>query len=207
MTTHGTPELHPGRMQPAHVRRAGRGGAALLGGALWSTAVVVHAGRPRGCVAAECASRPMRDSGGLEGVLALCSALLIVTALVGLVRDARRTRSLDRAGETGVRLGVAGLGVLVAAGLAQAVFFGGSFGWMPYLVLPGMAAVAAGFLLVGFALVRAREVPGWCGALLVLGSVAALGSNEQTAAVLLLLPVGVAWMAVGCAVLAKGSSD
>jgi hypothetical protein len=70
-----------------------------------------------------------------------------------------------------------------------------------------MAAVAAGFLLAGIALVRAREVPGWCGVLLVLGSVAALGANEQTAAVLLLLPVGVAWMAVGCAVLARGAAD
>lgn len=206
MTTHGTPQVPASRLR-RHLRPVGSGSAALLGGVLWSTAVVVHAVRPRGCVAAECATRPMRDSGGLEGVLALCSAVLIATALTGLVRHARRARSLDRSGEAGVRLGVAGLGVLVAAGLVQAVLFDGSFEWMPYLVLPGMAAVAAGFLLAGVALVRAREVPGWCGVLLVLGSVAALGSNEQTAAVLLLLPVGLAWMAVGCAVLARSASD
>jgi hypothetical protein len=206
MSTQGTSQGHTGRSR-RQVRWAGRGSAALLGGALWCTAVVVHAGRPRGCVATECATRPMRDSGVSEGVLAIFSAVLIVTALVGLVRRARRTRSLDRAGEAGVRLGVAGLGLLVAAGLTQAVLFDGSFGAMPYLVLPGMAAVAAGFLLAGIALVRAREVPGWCGVLLVLGSVAALGANEQTAAVLLLLPVGVAWMAVGCAVLARGAAD
>ena len=205
--THGTPGPSTTRMQPAHAGRAGRGGAALLGGALWSTAVLVHAGRPRGCVAEECAGRPMRDSGTLEGLLALCSAVLIVTALVGLVRHARRTRSLGRSGEAGVRLGVAGLAVLVAAGLTQAVLLDGDFRWMPYAVLPGMAAVAAGFLLVGIALVRSREVPGWCGVLLVAGSVTMLASNEQTTAVLLLLPFGVAWIAVGCAVLARGSSE
>jgi hypothetical protein len=219
--THGTFNAHPRSRQvdqpsaadsgagtrstPARPARTS-GAAAVLGGALWVACVVVHSLRPRGCVAAECAIRPMRDSGALEAGLALCAALLLMAALAGLLRHTRRTHALGRHGETGVRVGGAGLGLLLAAGITQSVV-GPSFRWMPYLVAPGMLAVAMGFLLVGVALLRARVVPGWVGALLVLGSVATLGSNEQTSLVLLLVPVGVAWMAVGYALWSRGTAD
>jgi hypothetical protein len=149
----------------------------------------------------------MRDSGLPEGLLALLAALLIVAALAGLVRHGSRTRSLGRSASTGARLGVTGLGVLAVAGLAQAFVFDQSFSAMPYLVLSGMAAVASGVVLVGVALIRTRLLPGWTGALLVLGALAMLGSNEQTALVLLLVPFGVAWMAVGYALWTRGTAD
>ena len=43
--------------------------AAMLGGALWIIGNVVHASKPRGCIAEECALRPMRETGTLEGIM------------------------------------------------------------------------------------------------------------------------------------------
>ena len=62
----------------------------MLGGTLWTIATVAHASKPRGCIAAECASRPMRESGALDGILTLLSVLLFAAGLVALVRSAGR---------------------------------------------------------------------------------------------------------------------
>ena len=48
----------------------------MVGGALWTIGNVVHAFRPRGCIAEECALRPMRETGVLEGILMFLSLLL-----------------------------------------------------------------------------------------------------------------------------------
>lgn len=173
--------------------------AAMLGGVLWMVGTVLHALEPRGCVGAECATRPMRDSSALVAVLAVCAAVLIMVGVAGLVRLAQDSGRLGRSGRVGVRVGVAGLAILLTAGLAQPVLFGRDFELMPYFVLPGMSAVVIGFLLVGIAIVRAGVLPRWAGVLLVLGSLALVGSNEQTGLVLLMLPFGLAWAAAGYA--------
>ncbi len=46
-------------------------------------------------------------------------------------------------------------------------------------------------------ILRSKVLPRWTVALLVVGTLAMLGFNEQTAAALLAIPLGIAWMAVG----------
>lgn len=181
------------------------GAAAISGGALLVAGTVIHALEPRGCVGAECASRPMRESGALEGVLVLVGALLVLAGVTGLVLLSRDTGRFGRAGRTGVQVGVAGLVVLLMAGLAQGLVFGVDFALMPYLVWPAMLAVVVGFALLGIEVMRARVLPGWAGALLILGSLGLTAANEQTSLVLLAIPFAVAWMAVGYVLWSRGS--
>lgn len=203
----GTPADRPERFErdghaEGHARSTmsrASGVAAILGGALWMVGTVLHALEPRGCVGADCATRPMRDSSALVAVLAVCAAVLIMVGVAGLVRLAQDSGRLGRSGRLGVRVGVAGLVALLTVGMAQPVLFGGNFHLMPYFVLPGMGAVVVGFLLVGIAIVRAGVLPRWAGVLLVLGSLALVGANEQTELVLLMLPFGLAWAAAGYA--------
>jgi hypothetical protein len=168
--------------------------AAMLGGTLWTIATVAHASKPRGCIAAECASRPMRESGALDGILTLLSVLLFAAGLVALVRSAGR---FGRTGKAGAVIGAGGAAVLVIATLIQAIFFGGDFPLMPYFVVPGLLAAVVGFLLAGIAILRSGVLPRWGAVLVIVGALAMLGANEQTARVLLMLPFGVAWVAVG----------
>lgn len=203
----GTPSDRPDSFErDGHAVGRGRspmihasGVAALLGGVLWMVGTVLHALEPRGCVGAECATRPMRDSSALVAVLAVGAAVLIMVGVAGLVRLAQDSGRLGRSGRVGVRVGVAGLVALLTVGMVQLVLFGGDFQLMPYFVLPGMGAVVVGFLLVGIAIVRAGVLPRWAGVLLVLGSLALVGANEQTELVLLMLPFGLAWAAAGYA--------
>ncbi len=87
--------------------------------------------------------------------------------------------------------------MLVISGLIQALFFGGDFPLMPYFVIPGVLALIVGFVLVGIAILRAGVLPRWVAVLIIVGALAMLGANEQTARVLLMIPFGVAWVAVG----------
>ncbi len=87
--------------------------------------------------------------------------------------------------------------MLVISGLIQALFFGGDFPLMPYFVVPGLLALVVGFVLVGIAILSAGVLPRWVAVLIIVGALAMLGANEQTARVLLMIPFGVAWVAVG----------
>ncbi len=171
--------------------------AAMLGGTLWTIATVVHASKPRGCIAAECASRPMRESGPLVGILTLLSVLLFAAGAVGLVALMRSGGRFGRGGNAGVVLGVVGAALMVIATLVQALFFGGDFPLMPYFVVPGLLALVIGFLLAGIAILRSGVLPRWVAVLVIVGALAMLVANEQTARVLLMIPFGVAWVAVG----------
>jgi hypothetical protein len=44
---------------------------------------------------------------------------------------------------------------------------------------------------------RSQVLPRWASAMLIVGAVAMIGFNEQTSAVLLAIPLGLAWVAVG----------
>ena len=168
----------------------------MLGGTLWSIATVVHASKPRGCIAAECATRPMRESDALDSILTLLSVLLFAVGagLVALVRSAGR---FGRTGNAGAVIGAGGAAVLVIATLIQAIFFGGDLPLMPYFVVPGLLAAVVGFLLASIAILRSGVLPRWVAVLVMVGALAMLGANEQTARVLLMIPFGVAWVAVG----------
>jgi hypothetical protein len=173
------------------------GTISAVGGLVWVVGNVRHALKPRGCVADECLTMPMRGSSTLDGVLQVGSMLLLLVALTGLTVLMRRAQRFGAAARAGVSLGVAGLVLLLTAGMVQAVFFGGDFRLMPYFVIPGLLAVVSGFVLVGVAVLRAGVLPRWCGVLLVLGALGMLLGNEQTSGVLLFIPFGVAWLAVG----------
>ena len=171
--------------------------AAILGGALWIIGAVIHASKPRGCIAEECAFRPMRESGALDGILTLLSLLLFAVAVTGLVMLARSAGRFGKTGKTGDALAAAGVALLVIVSLIQSVFFGGDFLLMPYFVIPGLLAMVVGLVLLGVAILRSRVLPRWTAALLIIGALAMLGVNEQTSRVLLTIPFGVAWIAVG----------
>ncbi len=171
--------------------------AAMVGGALWIVGTVIHASKPRGCIAEECAFRPMRESGALDGGLMLVSLLLFVAGAAGLVVLTRSIGRFGRMGRTGSIIGALGAALLVTSGLVQNIFFGGDFPLMPYFVIPGALALIAGVLLLGVAVLRAGVLPRWVAVLIIVGALLMLGANEQTARVLLTIPFGLAWVAVG----------
>ena len=173
--------------------------AAMLGGTLWVIGTLIHASKPRGCIVEECAIRPMRESGVLDGTLMLLSLLLFAAGAVGLLTLVRHSGRLGKAGRMGFLIGAVGGALLVSAGLIQAIFFGGDFPLMPYFVVPGVLALIVGFLLAGFAILRAGVLPRWVAVLIIVGALAMLGFNEQTALALMAIPFGVAWVAVGYA--------
>lgn len=164
---------------------------------MWIIGAVIHASKPRGCVAEECAFRDMRESGALDGILMLLSLLLFAVAVTGLVMLARRSGRFGKIGKAGVVIGAAGVALLLSASLIQSILFGGNFLLMPYFVIPGLLAMVVGLVLLGVAILRSRVLPRWAAALLIIGALAMLASNEQTARVLLVIPLGVAWVAVG----------
>jgi hypothetical protein len=173
----------------------------VLGGVLWIAGAVLTALKPEGCIGDACAlpGRSMRQSGALEAALSLAAVLLIAVGAVGVVLRARESGRLGTAGRIGLVLGLAGAALLLTGGLAQALLFGGDFAYMPLVVLPGVAALVVGFLLLGVAVLRAGVVPRWAGVLLVVGALALLGFNDQNAQVLLAIPFGLAWIAIGTA--------
>ena len=171
--------------------------AAMLGGTLWVLGNVIHAFKPRGCIAEECAVRPMRETSALEGILMLLSLVLFVAGAAGLVVLARRMERFGKLGNAGVVIGAFGAAVLVLAGLIQAVFFGGDFPLMPGFVIPGVLALIAGFVLLGIAILRSGVMPQWAALLFIVGALAMLGFNEQTWRTLMAIPFGVAWLVVG----------
>ena len=70
---------------------------------------------------------------------------------------------------------------------------------MPAVVIPGGLALVLGFLLVAIATLRTGALPRWASALLVGGTLALVGFNDQNAQALLAIPFGLAWLGVGYA--------
>jgi hypothetical protein len=139
----------------------------------------------------------MREGGPLDAVLFLLAVLFLAVGVAGLVIRARNAGRFGRLGSIGLIASGVGVAVLIISSLVQAVFFGGDFPLMPYFVIPGGLAVVVGFLLLGIAILRARVLPRWAAVLLVVGSLAMLGCNDQNAQVLMAIPFGVGWVVVG----------
>lgn len=173
--------------------------AGTIGGVLWVISTVMHASRPVGCVAEECARRTMRESSAVEGVLNLAALLLFSVTAAGLIGLVRRTGRFGTTGRLGTVLTAAGALVLVLAGLVQALVFDGDFPLMPYFVVPAVAASIIGVVVLAVTVLRSGVLPRWAGGSLVVGAVLMVGFNEQTSAAWLALPFGVAWIAVGYA--------
>lgn len=185
------------------VRAAGAGG--MAGGLLWIISTVMHALRPVGCVADECARRPMRESSVAEGVMNLVALLLFAFAAGALLILVRRAGRFGTAGKAGAAFASCGVLVLVLASLIQALVFDGDFLLMPYFVIPGVAAFVIGFALLAVAVLRSGVLPRWTAWTLLAGTVTMLGSNEQTERAWLAIPFGLAWIAVGYALYREAS--
>jgi len=169
----------------------------MLGGVLLTVHTVGAASMPRGCIGdAECAIRPMRETGVFE-IFFLLALPLILVGMTGLALRARRTGRFGALGWAGVISVSSGAVMLIIAIVAQTVFFGNDFSLMPFFVISGAFALLAGFSLVGISVLRAGVLPRWVSALLVASTIAMFGFNQENARVLIGIPFAVAWMAVG----------
>ena len=65
------------------------------------------------------------------------------------------------------------------------------------MVIPAGLALVVGFVLIGVAILRSGVLPRWAAGLLIVGTLALLGMNEQNTQVLMAIPFGVAWAVIG----------
>ena len=170
--------------------------SAMLGGALFVVSAVVIASMPRGCIGDECASRPMRETGAAGALLTL-ALLLVVIGAAGLVIRARDAGRFGILAKTGIVVAALGAALPVVGSLVQGILFEGAYPYMPYFVIPGVLALVIGFVLVGISVLRAGVLPRWAAVLLIVGTLAMLGFNDQNALALLAISNGIGWVAVG----------
>ncbi len=177
----------------------------MLGGALWAAWAIVHALQPMGCVADECdlPGRSLREGSPLGSALQIAAVLALVAGVFGLVRHVRALGRFGRIGRVGLVVSGTGVVTVIIASLVQSIFFNNDFWAMPYFVIPAALALVIGCVLLGVAILRSGVLPRWAAALVIIGALALLGMNEQNTQVLLAIPFGVAWVAVGY-VLPKG---
>jgi hypothetical protein len=172
--------------------------AALLGGTSVMVYSVITASMPRGCIGdVECASRQMRDTGSVDAFLML-GFLLVAAGAVGLVFRLREARRLGWLGRASVIFGAIGFALAVLAAITAAMT-GGMSPLMPYFVVPGLLAIIVGFLLLAIAVLLARVLSLPTALVLIASLLAMFGFNDQNWRVLLAVPFGVAWVAVGYA--------
>lgn len=168
----------------------------MLGGVLWAAWAVLVAGKPEGCVGAAC-DLPGRSPRGYSDLVPLLgvAVLLIGVGVIGMVMRARSRGHFGQLGRWGLGISVTGGVLLVTSTLVQSLFFAGDFPLMPVFVIPGVLALAIGFLC--FAIATLRVIPRWAGIPLVVGALALLGVNDQNARILFAVPFGVGWIVVG----------
>jgi hypothetical protein len=170
---------------------------AVGGGICWIAAWIYHSTLPRGCVGDACG--PMRGDTPLGVTLQIVAAIMILVAGIGLLIHIQRRGRLGRLGVAGVSCCVVGVALLGSAGLVPATIFGPDIDAIPFFVIPGVALAAVGFVLVAVVVIRSRVLPRWAGYSLLIGAGMLLLANEQTEAVLLAVPFGIAWILVGAA--------
>lgn len=169
----------------------------MLGGVLWVLAALVHSLEPTGCIGLECDTRAMRNTTGIVALASFAALVLILVGIAGLMLLARRSGRHTKLASTGLILVAIGLVTLLSGGLIQALFFSGDFPGMPYIVIPALLGLVAGLLLIGIFILRSDVLPRWLGISFMVSSVALVVANEQTLAVLLFIPFGLAMVAAG----------
>ena len=188
----------PDLARPASALYLVAGSAALFGGTLLALAAVIHSSEPVGCIGTEeCAIRPMREMSTLVAILGTVSLILIAVGLAALAALSYRAggnRVLARVGSTTLTVGVTWLFVGV---LVQAVFFDGDLPWMPLFVGPGVIGVLAGVALIATSVLSSGLLPAWLSILVTASAVAALAFNEQSNAVLFIVPLALTVAATG----------
>ena len=167
--------------------------AAMLGGILWIVSALITVSKPRGCIGLECEVSAMRDTSDVTPFL-LLALLLTAVGLAGVAILARNTGRFGQLVKAGVALYVVGFGLFVLGTVLTAI---SEVFWV--LMLPAGLALIVGLVLTGIAVFRTGVLPRWVAVLLVIGTLAMLGFNDQTAEALMAIPFGVAWLAVGYA--------
>ena len=165
----------------------------MLAGVLWIVPAIITAFKPRGCIGPECDTMAMRDTSDVD-LLLLLALLLSAIGLVGMFIRAQNTGRLDRWGQIGLVLCATGVALLVLGMVL------GAISEVLWVLAPlGGLALVIGLALVGIAALRMGALPRWAAMLLVVGSLGMLGFNEQNAQVLMAIPFGIGWVAVGYA--------
>ncbi|MFX1818443.1 hypothetical protein PV768_01480 [Pseudarthrobacter sp. CC4] len=173
------------------------GAAAMLGGALAALAAFLHNLQPIGCVGMDCPTGALRSATGIVSVAGSAACLLILVGIAGMTLLARRSGQRRKLATAGLITAAAGFVLLFAGEIVQSAFFAGDFPVMPFFVIPGLLAVIAGLLMIGVLILRSGIFPRWLGILFLVSTVALLAANEQTPAVLLAIPFGLAMMTAG----------
>lgn len=173
------------------------GPAAMLGGLLSASGVVLHSLAPEGCIGDECSVRAMREATGLVTGLQAVSAVLVAVGVIGLILVARRSGRSPRTVQSGLLFAAAGFLVLLSGVSIQVMLHGGDFAGMPYFVVTGMLSLTVGFVLIGIFILRSGVLPRWLGAALLFGAALLIAANEQTGAVLLAIPFALSIAATG----------
>ena len=109
--------MNENELSVSTVRWAGLAG--MLGGALFVVSAVVISSMPRGCIADECAARPMRGTGA-AGALLMLALLLVVVGMAGLVIRACHAGRFGALGKTGAVVAAVGAALPVIGGLCRA---------------------------------------------------------------------------------------
>lgn len=182
------------------------GVAAMIGGVLCALAAGLHNLEPIGCIGLQCETRAMRSATGFVPLAGSAASLLILVGIAGMTLLARRSGRHRKLANTGLIAAAVGFVVLFTGALIQTAFFSGDFPGMPYFVIPGLLAVIAGLLMIGAFILRSGVLPRWLGIFFVVSTVALLAANEQTPAVLLAIPFGLAMVAAGYFMWARGGS-
>ncbi len=167
------------------------GAAAILGGILWIVPAIVTAFKPRGCIGLECEVSTMRDTSDVTPLL-LLALLLSTVCLAGVAMRAWNIERFGRLAKAGVALYGFGGALFVLGTILTAI---SEVFWV--LMLPAGLALIAGLVLTGIDAFKTGVLPRWVAVLLVIGSLAMLGFNDQTAQVLIAIPFGISWIAVG----------
>ncbi len=139
----------------------------------------------------------MREGNIIDGGLLIAAVPLIALGVAPIVIRAQRAGRFGRLGSIGLVASIGGAALLLVGLLVQAVLFGGDFPYMPRFVLPGGLALVLGMLLLGIAILHAAVLPRWAGVLLIIGTLAMLGFDNQNARALMAVPFGIAWLGVG----------
>jgi hypothetical protein len=169
----------------------------VFGGAIWTLHTLWLNARPEGCVRADCwlpgaSNRPSEDL-----------AWLFLLSVLALAMAASRLASgLSASGRGLLRAGTAllwGGAVLLAVGIAvNAALPGDSpLWWLHDTDSLGRLLPVVGALLTGVGGLRTGGPLRWPGAALIVAALVSLPFNAQDDRVLLSLPLGVAWLALG----------
>lgn len=171
------------------------GGSAVVAGLSWCAAAVIHNTQPQGCVGESCAVTPMREATPLTDMLFLLAGVTLAASLGGLLVMARRRGASARTAWTALAACALAMALFATAALMSVIH--PDWNGMPFVVVPAVAALVVGLVLVVVLVLKARLLPKIIG-VVVLASVALLPvANEQTSRVMWAVPFGLAWAVVG----------